>query len=134
MGVGATIDYEAEAVKRAPALDDPQRPRMGLSNDDRAAPLLATLHADARILLAGAARPPRPLPAAILHLAGRRATHSSSRLRARSTGADVERILFGDNQFFGINHLSEEKARQQAMKFQDVGAFSTCSSRRWTPA
>jgi hypothetical protein len=35
----------------------------------------------------------------------------------------VERILFGDNQFFGINHFSEEKARQQAMKFQDTGAI-----------
>jgi hypothetical protein len=38
-------------------------------------------------------------------------------------GADVERILFGDNQFFGINHFSEEKARQQAIKFQDVSAI-----------
>jgi hypothetical protein len=35
----------------------------------------------------------------------------------------MERILFGDNQFFGINHFSEEKARQQAMKFQDIGAI-----------
>jgi hypothetical protein len=35
----------------------------------------------------------------------------------------VERIFFGDNQFFGINHFSEEKARQQAMKFQDTGAI-----------
>jgi len=35
----------------------------------------------------------------------------------------VQRILFGDNQFFGINHFSEEKARQQAMKFQDIGAI-----------
>jgi len=35
----------------------------------------------------------------------------------------VQRILFGDNQFFGINHFSEEKARQQAMKFQDVAAI-----------
>lgn len=35
----------------------------------------------------------------------------------------MERILFGDNQFFGINHFSEEKARQQAMKFQDVAAI-----------
>jgi hypothetical protein len=26
--------------------------------------------------------------------------------------------LFGDNQFFGVNHMSEEKARAQAMKFQ----------------
>lgn len=32
----------------------------------------------------------------------------------------VERILFGDNQFFGVNHMSEEKARAQAMKFQDI--------------
>ena len=35
----------------------------------------------------------------------------------------MERILFGDNQFFGINHFSEEKARQQAMKFQDIEAI-----------
>lgn len=32
----------------------------------------------------------------------------------------MERILFGDNQFFGINHMSEEKARNQAMRFQDL--------------
>jgi hypothetical protein len=32
----------------------------------------------------------------------------------------MDRILFGDNQFFGINHMSEEKARQQAMRFADV--------------
>jgi hypothetical protein len=35
----------------------------------------------------------------------------------------MERILFGDNQFFGVNHMSEEKARQQAMRFQDVDAI-----------
>jgi hypothetical protein len=32
----------------------------------------------------------------------------------------MERILFGDNQFFGINHMSEEKARSQAMRFQNL--------------
>lgn len=32
----------------------------------------------------------------------------------------MERILFGDNQFFGINHMSEEKARSQAMKFKST--------------
>jgi len=32
----------------------------------------------------------------------------------------VDKILFGDNQFFGVNHMSEEKARQQAMRFQDL--------------
>jgi hypothetical protein len=36
----------------------------------------------------------------------------------------VQRIFFGDNQFFGINHFSEEKARQQAIKFQDVSAIA----------
>lgn len=34
----------------------------------------------------------------------------------------MDRLLFGDNQFFGVNHMSEEKARAQAMKFQDIGA------------
>jgi hypothetical protein len=32
----------------------------------------------------------------------------------------MERIIFGDNQFFGVNHMSEEKARAQAMKFRDT--------------
>lgn len=32
----------------------------------------------------------------------------------------MDRILYGDNQFFGINHASEDKARQQLMKFQDI--------------
>lgn len=35
----------------------------------------------------------------------------------------MERILFGDNQFFGVNHMSEEKARLQSMKFQDTEAI-----------
>jgi hypothetical protein len=34
----------------------------------------------------------------------------------------MQRILFGDNQFFGVNHMSEEKARAQAMRFQDTQA------------
>jgi hypothetical protein len=32
----------------------------------------------------------------------------------------MHRILFGDNQFFGVNHMSEEKARAQAMTFRDA--------------
>ena len=36
----------------------------------------------------------------------------------------LDRVLFGDNQFFGVNHMSEEKARQQAMKFQDIEAIA----------
>ena len=34
----------------------------------------------------------------------------------------MDRVLFGDNQFFGVNHMSEEKARMQAMRFQHIGA------------
>ncbi len=34
----------------------------------------------------------------------------------------MDRILFGDNQFFGVNHMSEEKARAQAMRFHDISA------------
>ena len=32
----------------------------------------------------------------------------------------MDRLLFGDNQFFGVNHMSEEKARAQAIRFQDT--------------
>ena len=34
----------------------------------------------------------------------------------------MDRVLFGDNQFFGVNHMSEEKARAQQMRFQDLPA------------
>jgi len=34
----------------------------------------------------------------------------------------MQRILFGDNQFFGVNHMSEEKARAQSMRFQHTQA------------
>lgn len=36
--------------------------------------------------------------------------------------ARMDRLLFGDNQFFGVNHMSEEKARAQAMRFHDLDA------------
>jgi hypothetical protein len=36
----------------------------------------------------------------------------------------LDRVLFGDNQFFGVNHMSEEKARAQAMKFHDLSAIT----------
>ena len=32
----------------------------------------------------------------------------------------MDRVIFGDNQFFGINHLSESKARQQSRKFKNI--------------
>ena len=35
----------------------------------------------------------------------------------------MDRVLFGDNQFFGVNHMSEDKARAQSMRFQDLKAI-----------
>ncbi|MEO6682732.1 MAG: hypothetical protein ABIN48_07875 [Ginsengibacter sp.] len=35
----------------------------------------------------------------------------------------MERILFGDNQFFAVNHVSDEKSRAQAIKFKDDSAI-----------
>ena len=35
----------------------------------------------------------------------------------------LQKILFGDNQFFGVNHMSEEKARSQSMKFADTDSI-----------
>jgi hypothetical protein len=37
--------------------------------------------------------------------------------------AVIDRVLFGDNQFFGVNHMSEEKARQQLLRFKDTSAI-----------
>jgi hypothetical protein len=35
----------------------------------------------------------------------------------------MERVIFGDNQFFGVNHSSDEKSRAQAIKFKDNKAI-----------
>lgn len=35
----------------------------------------------------------------------------------------MKQAILGDNQFFGINHMSEEKARAQAIRFQDLSAI-----------
>ncbi|MFV0427000.1 MAG: hypothetical protein ACK5KU_08195 [Beutenbergiaceae bacterium] len=35
----------------------------------------------------------------------------------------MDRLLLGDNQFFGINHMSEARARAQAIQFQDTSAI-----------
>jgi hypothetical protein len=41
----------------------------------------------------------------------------------RNPDRTMDRLLFGDNQFFGVNHMSEEKARAQLMQFRDVDAM-----------
>jgi len=35
----------------------------------------------------------------------------------------MDRILFGDNQFFGVNHMSEERARSQSLRFRDTASI-----------
>ncbi|MDI6803859.1 MAG: hypothetical protein QME58_08435 [Bacteroidota bacterium] len=35
----------------------------------------------------------------------------------------MDRIMFGDNQFFAVNHLSDEKSRAQAIKFAENKAI-----------
>lgn len=35
----------------------------------------------------------------------------------------IDRIVFGDNQFFGINHMSQEKAQQLTEKFYDINSI-----------
>jgi len=35
----------------------------------------------------------------------------------------IDKIVFGDNQFFGINHMSQEKAQQLAEKFFDINSI-----------
>ena len=35
----------------------------------------------------------------------------------------MDRILFGDNQFFAVNHISEEKSRAQSIKFKNDQAI-----------
>ncbi len=35
----------------------------------------------------------------------------------------MERILFGDNQFFAVNHISDEKSRAQSIRFKEDKAI-----------
>lgn len=35
----------------------------------------------------------------------------------------MDKVLFGDNQFFAVNHLSDEKSRAQSMRFKDTKAI-----------
>ena len=35
----------------------------------------------------------------------------------------MERLIFGDNQFFGVSHMSEERGIARMRRFQDVGAI-----------
>ena len=41
----------------------------------------------------------------------------------QESAKSMDRIIFGDNQFFGINHMSEEKAQAQLERFRDSRAI-----------
>jgi hypothetical protein len=41
------------------------------------------------------------------------------RTEREKDSAELDRLIFGDNQFFGINHMSNEKAQSQAIRFKD---------------
>ncbi len=36
----------------------------------------------------------------------------------------MDRIIFGDNQFFGINHMSEDKADELSQRFKNINAIT----------
>ena len=57
MGIGATIDYEAGAVKRAPVSASTARPRMDLPRRDRAAALPDALRSKLEVLVVDADGP-----------------------------------------------------------------------------
>ena len=35
----------------------------------------------------------------------------------------MDKVLYGDNQFFGVNHLSDERSRAQMMRFKDTSSI-----------
>jgi hypothetical protein len=35
----------------------------------------------------------------------------------------IDKVIFGDNQFFGINHMSQEKAQQLSEKFENISSI-----------
>lgn len=35
----------------------------------------------------------------------------------------IDRVVFGDNQFFGINHMSQDKAQERAERFAEIDAI-----------
>lgn len=43
----------------------------------------------------------------------------------------MERIIFGDNQFFGVNHISDQKSRDQSIRFRnDISILDTLDKAR----
>ena len=87
--------------------------------------VIAMLIADAASARRRRARPARSRPRgpAAAPPAADPVGGAAARGAARAAGGILmERLLFGDNQFFGVNHMSEEKARAQAMRFQSLDA------------
>ena len=47
-------------------------------------------------------------------------TRDAPQPQGQPGASGLDRLLFGDNQFFGINHMSQEKAQQLAERFNDL--------------
>ena len=43
----------------------------------------------------------------------------------------LDRIILGDNQFFGINHMSESKAQQQTERFREIDSILDIVDTAW---
>jgi len=41
----------------------------------------------------------------------------------------IDKVVFGDNQFFGINHMSQDKAQQLAERFHNLDISSPSTIR-----
>jgi hypothetical protein len=44
-------------------------------------------------------------------------------MHEKKEGKQMDKVLFGDNQFFAVNHSSDEKARAQSVRFKDDAAI-----------
>ena len=109
----AQIDYFAQSIKR-PRSTARTRFRSALEADRVVAMITGT---------AGNPQPrrrrrPRRQACSVAHR-----SDDAQRIAAQVEAHDMDRVLFGDNQFFGVNHMSEEKARAQAMRFQDTAGI-----------
>ena len=112
----AQIDYFAQSVERAP----PRRRehlRVGARSRSRRGDDSLGRGGDSLRRPIGRAGPQGR--------SGRGSAEDEHRVPAMTptSGHVMDRVLFGDNQFFGVNHMSEEKARAQSMRFQDLEAI-----------
>ena len=110
----AQIDYFAQSVQTAASTARIRSPPRSMT--DRVVAMMLGAD-DGRPSRAGRRAAPESRPRS------RAFRMSDGPQRSTTDAYAMDRVLFGDNQFFGVNHMSEEKARAQAMRFQDLDAI-----------